>query len=59
MNSPAPKHHNDEELNQLSKEQLVEIIKTLQGEIVRLKEIVNIDSKTRRETTIGRSTKKI
>lgn len=46
MKSRAPKHHNDEELNQLSKEQLVEIIKTLQAEMARLKEILNADSKT-------------
>lgn len=58
MKSPAPKHHNDEELNQLSKEQLVEIIKTLQGEIVRLKEIVNIDSKTSSKPPSGDLLKK-
>lgn len=46
MKSRAPNHHNDEELNQLSKEQLVEIIKTLQAEMARLKEILNADSKT-------------
>lgn len=37
---------NDDELYQLSKEQLVEIIKTLQNEIARLKESLNLDSKT-------------
>ena len=46
MKSRAQQHHNDEELNQLSKEQLVEIVKTLQAEIARLKEILNADSKT-------------
>lgn len=35
MKSRAPKHHNDEELNQLSKEQVVEIIKVLQAEIAK------------------------
>jgi transposase len=39
-------HHNEEELYQLSKEQLVEIIKTLQSEMARLKESLNLDSKT-------------
>ena len=46
MKSRTSKHHNDEELNQLSKEQLVEIVKTLQAEMARLKEILNADSKT-------------
>jgi transposase len=36
----------DEELNQLSKEQLVEIIKALQAEIARLKQSLKLDSKT-------------
>jgi transposase len=36
----------EEELNQLSKEQLVEIIKALQEEVARLKQIFKIDSKT-------------
>ncbi|MFN6480546.1 IS66 family transposase [Nostoc sp. DedQUE07] len=36
----------EEELNQLSKEQLVEIIKALQEEVARLKQILKIDSKT-------------
>lgn len=37
---------NDEELYQLSKEQLVEIIKTLQEKMARLEERLNLDSKT-------------
>lgn len=45
MKSRAQQHHNDEELDQLTKEQLVEIIKTLQAEMARLKEILNADSK--------------
>lgn len=36
----------DEDLYQLSKEELVEILKALQTEIGRLKEILNLDSKT-------------
>lgn len=36
----------EEELNQLSKEQLVEIIKALQEEVARLKQSLKIDSKT-------------
>ena len=58
MKSPAPKHHSDEELNQLSKEQLVETIKTLQAEIARLKEILNIDSKTSSKPPSGDLLKK-
>lgn len=46
MTKRAIGHHNDEELYQLSKEQLVEIIKTLQTEIARLKESLNLDSIT-------------
>lgn len=46
MTKRAPEHHNDEELYQLSKEQLVEIIKTLQCEMARLKESLSLDSKT-------------
>jgi transposase len=37
---------NDDELYQLSKEQLVEMIKTLQEKIARLEESLNLDSKT-------------
>lgn len=58
MKSPAPKHHSDEELNQLSREQLVETIKTLQAEIARLKEILNIDSKTSSKPPSGDLLKK-
>src|SRR4028119_2525179 len=46
MTKRTPEHHNDEELYQLSKEQLVEIIKTLQCEMARLKESLSLDSKT-------------
>jgi transposase len=42
--SPAPQ--NDDELYQLSKEQLVKIIKTLEEKIARLEESLNLDSKT-------------
>ncbi|NEO76529.1 DUF1192 family protein [Moorena sp. SIO4G3] len=42
----APPKPSDEELHQLSLEQLVEIIKALQGEVARLKEIISKDSKT-------------
>ena len=41
-----PQKPDRESLCQLSKEQLVEIIKTLQSEMARLKEILNADSKT-------------
>ena len=41
-----PLQSRDEDLYQLSKEELVEIIKALQTEIGRLKEILNLDSKT-------------
>ena len=46
MAKGAPEHQNEEELYQLTKEQLVEIIKTLQSEIARLKESLNLDSIT-------------
>lgn len=46
MSKRVPQESNDEELYQLSKEQLVEIIKTLQNEVARLKESLNLDSKT-------------
>lgn len=46
MTHRVPQEANDDELYQLSKEQLVEIIKTLQKEIARLKESLSLDSKT-------------
>lgn len=49
---------NDDELYQLSKEQLVEIIKTLQNEITRLKESLNLDSKTSSKPPSGDLLKK-
>lgn len=41
-----PKQESDEELYQLPKEELVKIIQALRGELERLKEIVNKDSKS-------------
>lgn len=46
MTNRVPLHQHDEELYQLSKEQLVEIIKTLQEKIARLEESWKLDSKT-------------
>ncbi len=46
MSKKVPPQHSNDDLYQLSKEELVEIIKGLQTEIVRLKEILNLDSKT-------------
>lgn len=46
MSKKLPPQQSDDDLYQLSKEELVEIIKALQTEIVRLKEILNLDSKT-------------
>ncbi len=46
MTNRVPQESNEDELYQLSKEQLVEIIKKLQNEITRLKESLNLDSKT-------------
>ncbi len=46
MSKKMPLPSRDEDLYQLSKEELVEIIKALQTEIGRLKEILNLDSKT-------------
>lgn len=46
MIEQVPPQANDDDLYQLSKEELVEIIKSLQAEIGRLKEILNLDSKT-------------
>lgn len=46
MSKKAPPKPSDEELHQLSKEQLVEIIKALQEEVARLKGIISKDSKT-------------
>jgi uncharacterized small protein (DUF1192 family) len=40
MSKKVPPEHSDDDLYQLSKEELVEIIKALQTEIVRLKEIL-------------------
>jgi len=46
MSKQAEAKSNPEDLYQLSKEELVEIIKGLEAEIARLKEIVSLDSKT-------------
>ena len=46
MTNRVPQSQNDDELYQLSKKQLVEIIKALQNEMARLKESLNLDSKT-------------
>ena len=46
MSRKVPPKQNKEELYQLSKEELVEIINALQLEVARLKEIVSKDSKT-------------
>lgn len=46
MTNRSPVPQNDDELYQLSKEQLVKIIKTLEEKIVRLEESLNLDSKT-------------
>ena len=46
MTNRVPQSQKDDELYQLSKEQLVEIIKALQNEMARLKESLNLDSKT-------------
>ena len=46
MNKKVPPKQSDEELYQLSKEELVEIINALQVEVARLKEIISKDSKT-------------
>jgi transposase len=46
MSQKTAKAIPEEELNQLSKEQLVEIIKALQEELARLKQSLKIDSKT-------------
>jgi transposase len=46
MTNRVPQEPNDDQLYQLSKEQLVEIVKALQTEIARLKESLNLDSKT-------------
>ena len=46
MSKKVPPQHSDDDNYQLSKEELVEIIKALQTEIVRLKEILTLDSKT-------------
>jgi transposase len=46
MSKQVAVQSSDDNLHQLSKEELVEIIKALQAEIARLKEILNLDSKT-------------
>lgn len=46
MKKKVPAQQSDDELYQLSKEELVETIKALSAEIARLKEIINRDSKT-------------
>ncbi len=46
MTNRVPHSQSDLELYQLSKEQLVEIIKALQTEMAQLKESLNLDSKT-------------
>ena len=46
MSKQEPPKPSDDDLYQLSKEELVEIIKVLQAEIGQLKEILNLDSKT-------------
>ncbi|MBD2165149.1 DUF1192 family protein [Calothrix membranacea FACHB-236] len=46
MSQNTVKAKTEEKLNQLSKEQLVEIIKALQEEVARLKQSLKIDSKT-------------
>ncbi len=46
MSKQVPKQVSNDDLYQLSKEELVEIVKALQDEIVRLKEILKLDSKT-------------
>jgi transposase len=48
----------EEELNQLSKEQLVEIIKALQEEVARLKQSLKIDSQTSSKPPSGEIHKK-
>jgi transposase len=46
MSKETPGQQSDEELYQLSKEELVKMIQALKAELARLKEIVNKDSKT-------------
>lgn len=46
MSKKVPPHQSNDELYQLSKEELVEAIQVLQAEIARLKEIISRDSKT-------------
>ena len=58
MTNRVPQTQNDDELYQLSKEQLVEIIKALQNEMARLKESLNLDKQNIVETTITRLTQK-
>ena len=58
MTNRVPQEPNDEELYQLSKEQLVEIIKALQNEMARLKESLNLDSKTSSKPPSGDLLKK-
>ena len=46
MSKQVPHQASDDDLYQLSQEELGEIVKALQAEIGRLKEIINLDSKT-------------
>ncbi len=46
MSKKVRPHQSNDELYQLSKEELVEAIQVLQAEIARLKEIISRDSKT-------------
>jgi transposase len=46
MSKQVPAKSSDDNLYQLSKEELVEVIKGLQAEIARLQEKLNLDSKT-------------
>lgn len=46
MKNRVSKERNEDELYQLSKEELVEIIKMLQREMAQLKESLKLDSKT-------------
>ena len=46
MSKRVPPQHSDDDLYQLSRVRIVQIIKPLQTEVVRLKEILTLDSKT-------------
>jgi transposase len=58
MSQKTAKAIPEEELNQLSKEQLVEMIKALQEEIARLKQSLKLDSKTSSKPPSGDLLKK-